>query len=187
MLVRQALVHADPAARAIVVPAILLPVLFALTIKLKLVNYTLIELPIFAVAIAWGARRLWLSRQTWARPWIAIVGAGLMLEGAVQLVRLEQAAQTTTPYPTFIAAVRQYLPPGARILGLHTYWFGLQDFDYRSFLVPLNLADEGVPLDEALARVDPDIVLVDPRMREYFAARELTADRDRFLSWLARR
>jgi len=184
MLVRRAVGEADAAARAIVVPAILLPVLFALTIKLKLVNYTLIELPIFAVAIAWGVRRLWLSRQTWARPLIAIVGATIMLEGAVQLVRLEQAGQTTTPYPTFIAAVRQYLPPGARILGLHTYWFGLQDFDYRSFLVPLNWADEGLPLDQGLAHVAPDVVLMDARMRDYFNSPDVAVDRARFNLWL---
>ena len=184
MLARRAVGEADAAARAIVVPAILLPVLFALTIKLKLVNYTLIELPIFAVAIAWGVRRLWLSPQTWARPFIAIVGAAIMIEGAVQLVRLEQAAQTTTPYPTFIGAVRQYLPPGARILGLHTYWFGLQDFDYRSFLVPLNWADEGLPLDQGLAHVAPDVVLMDARMRYYFNSPDVAVDRARFNLWL---
>src|SRR5207244_1894923 len=146
---------------AIVVPAILLPLLFALAIKLKLVNYTLIGLPLFALAIAWGVLEAWLRSRTWTRRLIAVLIAAVMLEGAVQLIHLEQAAQTTTPYPTVIAQVRQDLPPGARILGLHTYWFGLEDFDYRSFLVPLNWADEGLPLDVGLARVAPDVVLVD--------------------------
>jgi len=184
LLARRAIVHADPAARAIVVPAILLPVLFALSIKLKLVNYALVEQPLFALAIAWGTRALWLFRRSWARPLIAILAVAVVLEGAVQFVRLEQAAQTTTPYQTFIAQVRQYVPPGARVLGLHTYWFGLQDFDYRSFLVPLNWADEGLPLDEGLARVAPDVVLVDARMREYFNSPEVAGDRARFTLWL---
>jgi hypothetical protein len=188
LLARRAVFHADAGARAIVVPAIVLPVLFALTIKLKLVNYTLIELPFFALAIAWGIRSVWLSRRMWARPLVAVVATAVMLEGAAQLVHLEQVAQTTTPYPSFIAAVRQYLPPGARILGLHTYWFGLQDFDYRSFLVPLNWADEGLPLDQGLARVAPDIVLVDVRMRDYFNSNSnspgIAADRARFYGWL---
>jgi hypothetical protein len=184
MLARRAVFHADPAARAIVVPAIALPVLFALTIKLKLVNYTLIELPVFALAIAWGIHEVWQRRPTWARAVIAMVAAAIMLEGAVQLVRLDQAARTTTPYPAFIAQVRQYLPPGARVLGLHTYWFGLQDFDYRSFLVPLNWADEGLPLDEGLTRVAPDVVLVDARMRDYFNSPEVATDRTRFDTWL---
>jgi 4-amino-4-deoxy-L-arabinose transferase-like glycosyltransferase len=188
VLTRRAIFHADPAAKAIAVPALLLPILFAFSIKLKLVNYTLIELPFFALAVAWGIRVLWLSRRTWARPLIAILATAVVLEGAVQLVHLEQAAQTTKPYPTFIAAVRQYLPPGARILGLHTYWFGLEDFDYRSFLVPLNWADEGVPLDVGLARVAPDVVLVDARMRDYFnsnsSSPNVAADRARFNLWL---
>ena len=91
-----------------------------------------------------------------------------------------------TAVERFIAAVRESVPPGARILGLHTYWFGLQDFDYRSFLVPLNWADEGLPLDQGLARVAPDIVLVDARMRDYFYSNspDVVADRDRFYGWL---
>ena len=54
-LARQALFKsgAAAAARAVVVPALLFPILFALFIKLKLVNYTLIELPLFSIAIAW--------------------------------------------------------------------------------------------------------------------------------------
>src|SRR5579859_157950 len=151
------------AARAIVIPALLMPLLFALFITLKLVNYTLIELPLFAVAIAWAVRELWLARAR-LRPALALLLAAVTLEGGLALAQLERAAASTTPYPTFIASVRAAIPPGARILGLHTYWFGLQDFDYRSFLVPLNWADLGEPLDRALADVDPDIVLLDPRM-----------------------
>jgi hypothetical protein len=70
------------------------------------------------------------------------------------------------------------------VLGLHSYWLGLQDFDFRSFLVPLNLADEGLPLDEGLSRVAPDIVLLDARMRTYFDQPEVRADHDRFYGWL---
>jgi hypothetical protein len=149
---------------------------------LKLVNYTLTELPIFALAIAWGVFAAW--RRRWLRLPLAALAVALTIEGAVQLVRLEHAAASTTPYPTFIGQVRAQLPDGARVLGLHTYWFGLEDFEYRSFLVPLNLADEGVPLDEALARVAPDVVLLDAKMRDYFNSPEVDRDRDRFLRWL---
>ena len=91
---------------------------------------------------------------------------------------------TTTPYPTFIGELRQYVPAGARVLGLHSYWLGLQDFDYRSFLVPLNWADEGLPFNQGLSRVDPDIVLLDARMRDYFGSSEAAGEGDRFQSWL---
>ncbi|HEY1293091.1 MAG TPA: glycosyltransferase family 39 protein, partial [Chloroflexota bacterium] len=175
----------DPAARAIVVPCVVFPVLFALTITLKLVNYTLIELPLFAVAIAWGGVTLWRARA-WARPVLGVAAAAALLEGGVALARLELAAATTTPYSSLIAEVRQYVPPGARVLGLHTYWIGFEDHDYRSFLVPLNLADLGIPLDQALTQVDPDVVLVDPRMRAYFDSPEVAADAILFRNWLAR-
>jgi hypothetical protein len=177
----------DSAARAIVVPALVFPVLFALLIKLKLVNYTLVELPLFAVATAWAGVAAWRSAapdKRWLKPLLATLGLVLIAEGGVQLIRLEQAAATMTPYPTFIAEVRGYLPPGARVLALHTYWFGLEDRDVRSFLVPLNFADEGLPLDQGLARVDPDVVLLDARMRGYFATPEAAADGVRFFAWL---
>ncbi|MBV9325790.1 MAG: glycosyltransferase family 39 protein, partial [Chloroflexi bacterium] len=88
-LARRALA-CDAAARAIVVPAVLFPVLFALSITLKLVNYTLIELPIFAVAIAWGLLSVW-RRNTWSRALLGVVGALVVLEGGVALAHLEAA------------------------------------------------------------------------------------------------
>jgi hypothetical protein len=183
-LTRRALA-CDASARAIVVPALLFPLLFALTITLKLVNYTLIELPIFAVAIAWGLGSFW-GAYAWSKILVSVVCAAAVVEGGTALVRLEQAAASTTPYPTFIAEVRQYVPPGARVLGLHSYWIGFEDHDYRSFLVPLNFADLGVPLDQALDEVDPDVVLLDGRMRTYFDSPPAAADGALFRTWLAR-
>jgi hypothetical protein len=163
---RRALATCDSSARALILPTLLFPALFGVFITLKLVNYTLIELPLFALAIAWGLSRVWTRAPL--RPLLAAIGAAVLVEGAFAFARLDQAAATTTPYTAFVASVRQYLPPGAHILGLHSYWLGLQDFDYRSFLVPLNWADEGLPLDDGLARVAPDVVLMDARMRAYF-------------------
>jgi hypothetical protein len=182
LLARRAALGHGAAARAIVVPAVLFPLLFAAFIKLKLVNYTLIELPLFALAVGWLVVALW--RRASARPIVAALGAAVLLEGGLSLVRLDRAAATTTPYPTFISEVRAYLPAGSRVLGLHSYWLGLQDFEYRSFLVPLNWADEGLPLDQGLSRVAPDIVLLDARMRAYFDQPDVRADHDRFYSWL---
>lgn len=185
-LARQALFKSDAAARAVVVPALTFPILFALFIKLKLVNYTLIELPLFSLAIAWGLTWPGLWSRLPVRSLLAtIVCAAVLFEGAASLARLEQAATVTTPYPTFVSEIRAYLPAGARVLGLHSYWLGLEDFDYRSFLVPLNLADEGLPLDQALSSVAPDIVLLDARIRAYFDAPDVQPDHDRFYGWLA--
>jgi hypothetical protein len=170
----------DPRARAVLVPGLLFPALFATFITLKLVNYTLIELPLFAIAIACGVCSLW-RKPRW-RPVLLVVAVAVVVEGAVGLSRLDPTA--ITPYPTFIAQVRAYVPQGARVLGLHSYWFGLEDVDYRSFLVPLDLADEGLPLDQALSRVAPDVLLVDARMRNYFDSPEAGRDHDRFYGWL---
>jgi hypothetical protein len=185
MLAGRALRVDGAAARAVVVPAVLFPALFAALIRLKLANYTLIELPVFAIALGWGAVTLW--RRHRARVLLIALGVGLLVDGGLAITHLEQAAQFTTPYPAFIAQVRATIPPGARVLGLHTYWFGLEDVNYRSFLVPLNLADDGLPLDEALSQVAPDVVLLDARMRAYFTSDSTPAeDRQRFNDWLTR-
>jgi hypothetical protein len=42
-----------------------------------------------------------------------------------------------------------------------------------------------VPLDQALDAVNPDVVLLDARMRAYFASLPPGGDGDRFQSWLA--
>jgi hypothetical protein len=175
-----------PSARALLVPALVSPALFAVFITLKLVNYTLIELPLFALAVAWGLQAAWAgSRSRSIRPLLGALAAAVVLEGGIALGRLEQASLTTTPYSTFVAEVRRFIPAGARIVGLHSYWLGFETFDYRSFLVPLNWADEGLPLDEGLSRVAPDVVLLDARMRAYFLEPEVAVDAARFHGWMA--
>jgi hypothetical protein len=172
--------------------------LFALLIHLKLVNYTLTILPIWAIAAAWGVATIWrwLASPSWVGWGRAVLAAGLLTvggEGTSRIAALDAALPTTTPYYAYIDQVRAHVPAGARILGLHNYWFGLEDFDYRSFVVPISWTEPGtlprpLVLDEALHRVAPDVVLLDRRMREYFTA---TAQSDdgrsaRFAGWLSR-
>jgi hypothetical protein len=179
MLARRAY---DPAARAIVVPGVLFPIFFALFIHLKLVNYTLLQIPIWAIALAWLLVAAWQR----ARIIVLVVVLAVTLEGAIQMYALEH--QPATPYADFAQRVRAYVPSAAHVLGLHTYWFGFEDLDYRSFLVPLLLADEGLPLDQALDRMAPDTLLLDDRMRAYFGPTgdASAADRARFASWMRR-
>ena len=133
----------DRAARAIVLPALLIPLLFALLIRLKLPNYLATLLPIWAMAAAWGGVALWRwlgrARIRRARLALALLLLAVVAEGGARLAALEAAAATTTPYYRFIGQVRQYVPAGARVLGLHNYWLGLEDTDYRSFAVPIFL------------------------------------------------
>jgi hypothetical protein len=94
-------------------------------------------------------------------------------EGASRIAALEAAAAETTPYDEYITRVQTFVPPGARVLGLHNYWLGLHDLDYRSWAVPLmqaDLADWSGPLsvEVALDKLSPDVILVDARIRAYF-------------------
>jgi hypothetical protein len=169
----------DQAARALLVPALVLPGLFALLIHLKLANYLVSMAPLGALVAAWGGASLW----RWAGPmWRgralrgALIGVLLAVtaEGATRIAALEAAAAATTPYPEFIARVRAHVPPGSRVLGFHDYWFGLHDRVFRTWTVPLLLADPrfgppGLTLEAALEAAAPDVVLIDPKMRGVLA------------------
>ncbi len=177
-LARRAVCLGDQAARVIVVPALVFPTLFALLISLKLANYLVTVIPLGALAAAWGGVSLWRwAERDRRRRWVRVALAGLFLaataEGATRIAALEAAAATTTPYADFIARVRAHIPPGSRVLGLHNYWFGLHDLDYRAWLVPLLQADPtywspSLSMDEALDQIAPEVILIDSRLQAYF-------------------
>jgi hypothetical protein len=167
----------EPAARALLVPALVLPGLFALLIHLKLLNYLVNLAPLGALVAAWGGVTLWrwAGRQGWAlRAALLALLVAITAEGATRVGALERAAAATTPYADFIARVRAHVPPGARVLGLHDYWFGLDDRDFRTWTVPLLLSDprfgpQGLTLDDALETLAPDVILIDAKMRRVLA------------------
>jgi hypothetical protein len=190
--------HGDWRARVIIAPALWLPILFALFVRLKLVNYAVTIFPLMAIAAAWGAVTLWslLEKRpswSWLRLLLAVLLLAMVAEGATRVVALEAAARTTSPYEQLAHAIRRSIPTGARVLGYHTFWLGLADFDYRAFAVPLGWADavnqpHPAALDHALKRVAPDIVLLDAQTRAYFDG-EATHNHPNpalFYEWLAR-
>jgi 4-amino-4-deoxy-L-arabinose transferase-like glycosyltransferase len=141
------LCHGNRAARIVVVPAIIFPLLFAFLIRSKLVNYTVTVAPLCAIAIAWGSVALWdwltvNQSSIWGKLGLVVLLIAVLSEGTTRIIALETAATTTTPYYKFIEQVRRYIPSGSRIAALHDYWFGLEDFDYRSFIVPLSWIDQ---------------------------------------------
>ncbi len=165
----------DRAARAALAPAVILPALFGLLLTLKLPNYLATVVPALAVVAAWGGVAAWRRWGSWRRVALGAAALACLAEGAARVAALEAAAARTTPYPAFIARVRAALPPHGRILALHWMWFGLEDRDVRSFLVPLLLADAAItrparPVAEALDAVAPDLVLVDRRLRAYLGS-----------------
>ena len=174
MLAVRAVRTGDESARAVVVPLLAIGTLFALLLKLKLVNYGATLLPLGAIAAAWGVAQLWrrLPGGGWAtsgRLALATALAVVAIEGGLRMASLEGAAAQTTPYMRLADQMRQHIPAGARVLVLHRYWFGLTDHDVRTFWVPIQwtnarLVPDPVPLGAALDRVAPDVVILDPRM-----------------------
>lgn len=171
--------NTDRAARVIVGSAVVMPVLFALLLRLKLVNYTLTFLPILAIAAAWGSLHglRWLLEHRHQARSLAALGAAAALsvavvaEGASRMVNFAAQASTTTPYMTFIEQVRDGIPSGSRVLGLHNYWFGFEDTEYRALIVALDWMDpqtENLTFQQALDQVAPDYLLLDSRMRAFF-------------------
>ena len=99
----------------------------------------------------------------------------VMLEGATRIQGLHMSSRTTTPYSAYMGRVRAYIPQGARVLGLHDYWLGLYDVDYRAWILPLWLSnpryvDQPQPIEDVLDGLKPDVILLDIHMREYFDA-----------------
>jgi hypothetical protein len=178
-LSRRAVRQSDQAARVVVASALIMPLLFGLLLRLKLVNYTLTFLPILAIAAAWGALKAgaWLLERRDRASSVAGLAAaavltlGVVAEGGSRMVNFAAQASATTPYMTFIERVRDGIPSGSRVLGLHNYWFGFEDTQYRALIVALDWMDphtENLTFEQALDQVGPDYLLLDTRMRAFF-------------------
>lgn len=189
VLTARAIWRRDWAARMLVSPALLLPALFALLIFSKYINYLVTIVPVWAVAVAWVGVMAWQQRPyRWARPCLAIIALFILLEGAGRQTVLWRAEQGIRPYRPFIGQVRQHIPDGARILGPHTFWLGLNDFEYRSWFVPLAQnkaasADPRLSLPEALTAVDPTTILVDQATQAIWNANQQMGQS--FFDWRA--
>jgi hypothetical protein len=110
------------------------------------------------------------------------------IEGAWRITQLNKAAMEMTPYEAFATETRAQIPSGSRVLGLHTYWLGLADYEYLSWAVPLLQIDAAYwapPLNigQALEKADPEAILVDPRIEDYLQERPLVASA--IYDWMA--
>jgi len=153
--------------------------LFALLLKQKHYNYAIALWPLAALAVAYAGVQGWRSRR-W-RPIIGLVLFLIVLEGAAGIQRRHAAAAGTTPYDRFSARVAQHIPDKALVLGLQHYWLGLREYEYRTWLLPLFWAGPQtyhapMTLDQALERVDPDVVLIDRHMGGFFQGASDPAD-----------
>ena len=88
----------DQAARALVVPALVFPVLFALMILLKLANYLVTLIPLGAVIAAWGSISLWRwagrdGKWRWVQAVLMALLLAVTAEGLTRIAALEAAAK----------------------------------------------------------------------------------------------
>jgi 4-amino-4-deoxy-L-arabinose transferase-like glycosyltransferase len=185
--------HGDKKAQTLLVPLIILPTLFAVLLYVKLSNYLIAIAPLFTLLIAWGLLKFHkFVGQTDSLPIrkhliyplhlvIPLVLLLITLEGTTRLNHLEQTAVTTTPYPEFTAEIQSHLPPDGTILALHHYWLNFQNWDYHTWYVPLLQSNPDFwqppqSMESALTNIDPDIILIDPRLRDLFNAEPETAE-----------
>jgi hypothetical protein len=90
----------------------------------------------------------------------------IVADGVMHVTRFHRAAGHVTPYDFYESEVARCIPSGSMVLGLQRYWLGLRRYRYRSWLLPIDATnplytDEPIGLDEALDRLDPDVILVD--------------------------
>lgn len=189
----------DPAHMIFPVVTVALVLMFAALLKVKTVHYMIGIWPLAMVAVAWCGVWLWnrpASRRGLVRAalvvWLALIAA----EGSVGLSRAREAAEQASPYDGFESQIARCIPQGSLVLGLQHYWLGLRQYRFRSWLVPIYLAnsqyvDAPVGFDRAIERVHPDVLLIDRSIREMFddgrrsdrqPAHDLTAGFDVYLS-----
>lgn len=170
------------AARFILLPSLLFPFAFAWLVSVKRVEYLMVILPVWAIALAWGGVALWEWGKLLKMVWLACMVKGslilllgiILLDGTFRYYRFYRQAETMPPYANFTSAIRTAIPPHRRVLGLHSYWFSFTDTDYRTWYTFLNLAgSEFTPfvrsLPDSLSQFNPDYIVIDPNIREYFA------------------
>jgi hypothetical protein len=172
-LTRRGLVAGDAAARAVALPILVLGGLFALLLHEKLMNYAITIWPLAALVIAWGGTELWRRLgASWIRAVVVIVVAAIAIEGAARIATLRSRGAAATDYEQFLGRVRAYVPADALVLGQHDWWLGLSDLDYRVWVTLVFQSTPGlwtpeITIDRALGRLDPDVILIDSRMRAF--------------------
>lgn len=148
--------------------------LFALVLKVKSDSYLIALWPLAAIMLAWLGIWIWDRRpERWLRGTLVVLLCLLLLEGAGRITHRRAVAARTTPYDRFMAQVAAVIPSGARVLGLQHFWLGLRSFPFRTWLLPVLQASPqystpAIPMDEALDRIDPDVILMDQEMQAYF-------------------
>ncbi len=181
-----------PALRALAVPALLFPVVFALLLKFKIVGYLLSVLPLFALLVAYCSTQWWRLNSRPLRALMMVGALLLSLDSALGIVYQQRLAAQSTSYHEFMREVRAIVPRPARVVALHQYWLGLAENDFRSytdliFLTNARYTPTPQTIDQALELIAPEVFIVDAILGDVIARSEDTADFDSQTGELASR
>jgi 4-amino-4-deoxy-L-arabinose transferase-like glycosyltransferase len=173
-LISRFMQYRDKTAVWLLIPAFLFPLLLALFIQKKQFAYLQVVMPVFVLATALLMHRwLYLKSPVW-RALAYLLLLGMIWEGGQGIYQMQQMADKAQPPSAFFAELRQVLPENGRVIGPQTYWPGLFDTDYRSFVLALLLSDadrpENLSLLMALNRIEADYVIVNPTIQEWTAS-----------------
>ncbi|HEY7170708.1 MAG TPA: glycosyltransferase family 39 protein [Vicinamibacterales bacterium] len=151
---------------------------FVALLQVKSVDYLIALWPLGALALAWLAVELWERRVAAVRVALLVIAVATAYEGGRRLLAVPAEARATSSYDGYERQIAACIPPGAMVLGFQHYWLGLRGFRYRTWLLPLDMAnpyieEHPLPLEAALDRINPDVVLIDRHARDLLAA---TAD-----------
>jgi 4-amino-4-deoxy-L-arabinose transferase-like glycosyltransferase len=159
----------DQAVTAVVVSLLVLVGLYALLLKWKTFSYLLTPLPLAAVLVAEMTVSWWKRPRT--RLWhgaIVVALVAVSVQAALAVAVRHRRALETTPYDRVGQRLAACVPKDAVVVAPHRYWLALHDRQIRTWVVPLLMTDPGaydtpVPLDVALSRIDPDVLVLDER------------------------
>ena len=156
---------ADPG-RTLAIACLAQTAMFAALLKVKIVAYMIALWPLWAVLVAWLAVRLWDRGAIAVRAALVALAVAVAGESSARAVTAWKNAGETGAYAWYESQIAGCIPPGSRVLGLQHYWLGLRQYPYRTWLLPILLAqppagETAIAFDAALERVDPDVVLLD--------------------------
>jgi 4-amino-4-deoxy-L-arabinose transferase-like glycosyltransferase len=164
----------DKRASSLALALVMQSLLFATLLKVKSDSYVIALWPLTVVSLAWLGAWMWNQwSNRWARGLLLALLCLVLLEGVGRIAHRRDVLVETTPYDQFTAQVAELIPPGARVLGLPHYWLGLRAYPFRTWLLPVLYARSEtytptLTMDEALERIDPDVILLDRPMQVYF-------------------
>jgi 4-amino-4-deoxy-L-arabinose transferase-like glycosyltransferase len=116
---------------------------FALFEAAKFYIYWIPVVPFLCIGIAAACLHL-LRPGAWRGSRVlagltALLLLAALAEGTVARVSGLQVARDAGNYEALSAAVREDIPPGARVLGATSMWWGLRDTDFRSYFLMFYL------------------------------------------------